>query len=121
MRKLLALLGLNKAAIKMANGDRIVVAPLGFRQHVIVTRAFAPVADVIVERGVDMMSIYESAADELITTIATAIGKPFEYVESMQMDDFNKIFERLMKVEANFFHSLIAAAKVRQLEKKPTK
>lgn len=121
MRTLLALLGLNKGAIRLENGDRITVAPLGFRQHVIITKAFAPVADIIVERGADMMTIYESAADELITTVATAINKPFEYVENMQMTDFNKIFDRLMKVEENFFNGLILTAKVRSLETKQKK
>lgn len=107
----------NKGRMKLKSGDIIEVKPLTLKQSIIVERLFAPISDDIARLGVDaFVDIQAKHADELIAIVATSINKSVNFVESMDRDDFNEIWRRLLEVEAPFFQALVKAARAKQKE-----
>lgn len=120
MSMLATLLRIRRDRVKLASGEVVHVRPLTVKQSYVVEQLFGPVAASMAEKGLDSLEVQAEHADALIGIVATAIDKPVSFVENMPRDDFNKLFQRLLAVERDFFAAHIAAAvMVRAKSQKP--
>lgn len=112
-----ALIQRNRFGKKLKNGDRIQIKPLTLKQSLAIGAMFEPLADAVVRDGALSMQVQVDNASELIGIVATAIDKPYEYVENMDTQDFQEIYGRLLKVNSDFFNAQVRAAAARAKQK----
>ena len=105
------LLGLGSSAFKTKAGDRVHVKPLTVKQAFIVERCFGPIAEGILDRGVDDLATYAQYADELCQIVAVAVDRNVAWAESLPRTDFNQLLAKLLDIEKDFFNALLMQAR----------
>lgn len=85
-----------------AGGEKLAILPLTIGQLTRVMKALKPaLADIQGEINLTLLAV--DHGDTLLAAVSAATGKPVEWLEALQTDEFIKLAGLLLEVNADFF------------------
>ena len=94
-------------------GETMAITPIKFGKLPAMARACAPFMDTIKGGDVNWLQLVGDHGENVFAALATATGKPTDWVEGLSMDEAIALAQAVVEVNADFFiqHVLPAVTK----------